>query len=227
MWREPSGIHVTLPEASLRFHSLMPISDEPTTTAALSEVVGRRPKRADARRNHEALLVAARDAFAADGSGASLEDIARRAGVGIGTLYRNFPTRKELLEAVYVHEVEALVDAAAEVAADPPWEAFETWLRRFVDYTATKRAILEELAGGSPLFATCFEAIVRAGRPLLERAQAGGQARPDVTFDDVLRLISSVTMGTGSEPAQRDHLATIAIDGLRARHPASESTSAR
>lgn len=187
------------------------------TTAPLAEVVGRRPKRADARRNHDALLDAARDAFAEVGAHAPLEEIARRANVGIATLYRNFPTRQELLEAVYVHEVQALVASASDVAGRSAWEALETWLRRFVDYTATKRAILEELAGGSPLFATCFDAIVDAGGPLLTRAQNDGAARPDVTFEDVLRLISSVSMAPGTEPDQRTRIAGIAIDGLRAR----------
>jgi len=185
------------------------------STGPLVDVVARRPKRADARRNHDALLVAARDAFAAEGSRAPLEEIARRAGVGIATLYRNFPTRRELLEAVYVHEVEALVDAAGELAEASPWEALEAWLRRFIDYTATKRAILEELASGSPLLTSCFDAIIAAGAPMLERAQASGEVRGDVSFDDVLRLISSVTMAVGPAPAQRSKLATIAIDGLR------------
>ena len=192
------------------------MSDLPST-APLVEVVARRPRRVDARRNHDALLAAAHDAFAERGAGASLEEIARRAGVGIATLYRNFPTRTELLEAVYVHEVEALVAAAAELGEEPPWDAFEAWLRRFVAYTATKRAILEELAGGSPLFTSCFEAITAAGAPMLARAQRSGDARSDVSFDDVLRLISSVTMTPGTDPGPRDKLATIAIDGLRAR----------
>jgi AcrR family transcriptional regulator len=187
------------------------------TTAPLAEVLARRPRRADARRNHDALLDAARDVFAAAGADAPLEEIARRASVGIATLYRNFPTRQELLEAVYVHEVQALVATAGELADRPAWEALETWLHRFVDYTATKRAILEELAGGSPLFATCFEAIVGAGEPLLARAQADGGARPDVTFEDVLRLISGVTMMPGTDAGQRLRIAGIAIDGLRAR----------
>jgi AcrR family transcriptional regulator len=193
------------------------MSEPAPTTAALAEVVARRPKRADARRNHDALLDAARDVFAVHGAEAPLEEIARRAGVGIATLYRNFPTRRELLEAVYVHEVEALVTSAADLADQPAWDALESWLRRFVEYTATKRAILEELAAGSPLFATCFEAIVAAGEPMLRRAQQAGLARADVTFDDVLRLISSVTMAPGTEPAQRGRIAGIAIDGLRRR----------
>jgi AcrR family transcriptional regulator len=188
------------------------------TTAPLSEVVARRPKRADARRNHDDLLAAARDAFATDGIGVSLEEIARRAGVGIGTLYRHFPTRRELLEAVYVHEVEALCHAALDLVDVPPWEALETWLQRFIAYTATKRAILEELAAGSPLFSSCFEAILAAGEPMLRRAQDAGLARSGITFDDVLRLISGITMMPYSEPEQRDRVVGIAIDGLRPRH---------
>jgi len=185
--------------------------------AALAEVVARRPKRADARRNHDALLDAARAVFAAHGANAPLEEIARRANVGIATLYRNFPTRQELLEAVYVHEVQALVAHATDLADEPDWDALEAWLQRFVAYTATKRAILEELAGGTPLLATCFDAIVAAGEPILRRAQHAGQARADVIFDDVLRLISSVTMAPGMDPAQRSRIAGIAIDGLRRR----------
>jgi AcrR family transcriptional regulator len=193
------------------------MSEPAPSTAPLAEVVARRPRRADARRNHDALLDAARDVFATGGADAPLEEIARRAGVGIATLYRNFPTRRELLEAVYVHEVEALVSSAGDLVDRPAWEALESWLRRFVEYTATKRAILEELAAGSPLFSTCFEAIVAAGEPMLRRAQDAGAARADVTFDDVLRLISSVTMAPGTEPAQRERIAGIAIDGLRRR----------
>ncbi|WP_243420777.1 helix-turn-helix domain-containing protein [Micromonospora globispora] len=94
------------------------------TSVGVPEVFARRPKRADARRNYEALVAAAREAFGERGTSASLEEIARRAQVGIGTLYRHFPTRQELLEAVYVDEVEALCRSAAELADLPPWDAF-------------------------------------------------------------------------------------------------------
>src|SRR3954452_254419 len=104
-----------------------------------------RPKRADAARNYDKLIAAAREAFTEDGASASLEDIARRAGVGIGTLYRNFATRQELLEAAYVGEVEAICQGAVGMANHPPWEALTGWLREFVDFAATKRAISEEL----------------------------------------------------------------------------------
>ena len=188
---------------------------EPASTSPRSDVIARRPQRADARRNYDALVEAARDAFASEGTRVALEEIARRAGVGIGTLYRHFPTRRQLLEGVYVHEVDALCAAAAEVSALPPWEALVAWLQRFVAYTATKRAILEELAAGSPLFSTCFEAIIAAGEPILTRAQASGDARTDVTFDDLLRLISGITMMPYGDEAQRQRVVGIAIDGVR------------
>src|SRR5215471_823521 len=125
----------------------------------------RRPQRADARRNFDALLAAARDAFAAKGVDASLEDIARNAGVGIGTLYRNFPTRQDLFDAVYVDEIEVLCATAEEVADLPPWDAFAAWLRRFVAYVATKRAIYEALNRDSEMFRSCREAMLAAGEP--------------------------------------------------------------
>jgi AcrR family transcriptional regulator len=122
--------------------SVVPGPDAPRSGFAV-----RRPHRADARRNFDALLNAARDAFAEHGSGASLEDIARRAGVGIGTLYRNFPTRQDLFDSVYVGEVEQLCRAAEEVAELPPWEAFVTWLRRFVDEAQRERVLRIALDG--------------------------------------------------------------------------------
>lgn len=128
-------------------------------------VAARRPRRADARRNYDALLLAAREAFAAHGADASLEDIARRAGVGIGTLYRNFPSRTELFEAVYADEVDALCRVADEVAAEAPWQALTTWLRRFVDYMATKRAIRDAMDTQSAVFTSCRASMYEAGTP--------------------------------------------------------------
>jgi AcrR family transcriptional regulator len=177
----------------------------------------RRPQRADARRNFDALLVAARDAFAEHGSGASLEDIARRAGVGIGTLYRNFPTRQDLFDAVYLEEIEALCRAADEAAGLAPWEALAAWLRRFVGYVATKRAIYEEINRDSEMMRGAREAIYAAVEPLLTRAQRSGAARPDVSSDDLLRLISGLTAGGYVDDAQRERVLAIALDGVRAR----------
>ncbi|WP_185734927.1 TetR/AcrR family transcriptional regulator [Micromonospora globispora] len=184
------------------------------TSVGVPEVFARRPKRADARRNYEALVAAAREAFGERGTSASLEEIARRAQVGIGTLYRHFPTRQELLEAVYVDEVEALCRSAAELADLPPWDAFVAWINRFVAYVATKRALAEELVD-SEVFRGCRTAIYAAGEPMLRRAQEAGVARPDATFDDVLRLLSGITAAQFTEPGQRERVLGFALDGLR------------
>src|SRR3954465_7319009 len=131
-----------------------------TTPQTAPAPLSKRPKRADALRNYEKLVAAAREAFTEADRSASLEDIARRAGVGIGTLYRNFPTRAGLVQAVYVDEVEALSRSAAELADLEPWEALSGWLHRFVGYVATKQALSRELfAGADParqaVFAGC------------------------------------------------------------------------
>jgi AcrR family transcriptional regulator len=180
-------------------------------------VAVQRPNRADARRNFDALLAAARDAFAEQGTGASLEDIARRAGVGIGTLYRNFPTRQDLFDAVYLGEVEELCDASDEVGDLPPWEALTTWLRRFVGYAATKRAIYEALNRDTEMFRDAREAMYAAGEPLLARAQEAGEARTDISFDDVLRMVSGITAVGFVDEEQRERVLAIALDGVRRR----------
>src|ERR1700755_1880479 len=104
-----------------------------------------RPKRADARRNYEKVLAAAREAFAEGGESTSLEEIARRAGVGIGTLYRHFPSRQALLEALYVDEVQEVCRSAAQLEGADSWEALNEWFERFIAYLATKRALAGEL----------------------------------------------------------------------------------
>ena len=177
----------------------------------------RRPQRADARRNFDALLDAAREVFAEDGANASLEDIARRAGVGIGTLYRNFPTRQDLFETVYVDEVEALARKAEELADLDPWDALVAWLRRFVGYATTKRAIYEALNRDSAMFASCRQIMYGAGRPLLERAQKAGKARSDVSFEDVLHLVNGVSGANFVDEAQRDRVLLMALDGVKAQ----------
>ncbi len=180
-----------------------------------STVSVRRPQRADARRNFDALLVAAREVFAEEGTSASLEEIARRAGVGIGTLYRNFPNRRDLFEAVYVDEVEALARVAEGLTDIDPWEALVIWLRRFVGYATTKRAIYEALNRDSSMFASCRVIMYGAGTPLLERAQAAGKARSDVSFEDVLRMVSGISGATFSDDAQRDRVIAMALDGVK------------
>lgn len=182
-----------------------------------SPQVARRPQRAVGRRNFDALLVAAREVFAAHGVGGSLEEVARRAGVGIGTLYRNFPTRQVLFETVYADEVDALARVADELAGHEPWEALVGWLRQFVAYSATKKALYEALNFDSPMFAGYVERVHRAGEPLLDRAQRAGAARADVSFDDVRLLVNGVGGGNYRDDAQRDRVLAMALDGIRAR----------
>ncbi|MEU3414150.1 helix-turn-helix domain-containing protein [Streptomyces sp. NPDC006658] len=187
------------------------------TPFPVSEIVAaRRPHRKDAARNYDALLDAARQAFAEHGADASLEDISRRAGVGIGTLYRNFPTRRDLFETVYADEVAALCAAAVEVADREPWQALSAWLDRFAGYMVTKRAVREALNGESDIFQTCRESMYAAGGPLLERAQRSGAARTDMDFGDLLRLVAGITATNFEDDAQRDRVLAIALDGVRA-----------
>src|SRR5690348_11626492 len=155
-----------------------------STAETPTQAVLSRPKRADARRNYEKVLVAAREAFAEGGESTSLEEIARRADVGIGTLYRNFPNRQALLEAVYVNEVEGVSRSAAELEDADPWEALNGWLESLIAYMATKRALAGELLNyldrDAPLFQECRASLFAAGEPLLKRAQEAGEVRPDV-----------------------------------------------
>ena len=134
-----------------------------------------RPKRADARRNYEKVLAAAREAFAEGGESTSLEEIARRAGVGIGTLYRHFPNRQALLEAVYVDEVEELCRSAAELDGADPWEALNGWFERFVAYLATKRALA---ARAAQLHRPGRPAVPGLPRLAVRRRRAAARARP-------------------------------------------------
>jgi AcrR family transcriptional regulator len=186
-------------------------------SAGLAALGVRPPQRADARRNFDALITAARSVFAEQGTDASLEDIARRAGVGIGTLYRNFPTRQDLFERVYIGEVEDLCAVARDVADGEPWDALATWLRRFIDYIATKRALMEALSTGSSVFSVCRAEMYAAGTPLFERARSAGEVRADLEFDDLVRMLSGLTSATFTDDEQRERVFRIALDGIRAR----------
>jgi AcrR family transcriptional regulator len=185
----------------------------------------RRPLRADAQRNRDLLIAAARAAFTERGAEASLEDIARRAGVGVGTLYRHFPTRQALVEAVYVEEVEALCRSAADGADSPSWDALVQWFNRFVDYVATKRALVDEMVAtigqDAKVFRMCHDAIYAAGGPLLERAKRDGAVRPDVEFVDVIRMVGGVTMMKGASSDDVRRILAMALDGLRYQAPQS------
>jgi AcrR family transcriptional regulator len=182
-----------------------------------------RPMRADARRNYEKVIAAARDAFAEGGSSTSLEEIARRAEVGIGTLYRHFPTRQALLEAVYVGEVEQLCRSAADLDELAPWDALVAWLHRFVGYLATKQALASELLDymdrDAALFQSCRVAMYAAGEPLLERAQQAHVARTDTNLPEVIQMVIGIAKIPTSDSGQIDHILDIALDGLRYRAP--------
>ena len=184
--------------------------------------ISKRPKRAAALRNYEKLVAAGREAFTEADRSASLEDIARRAGVGIGTLYRHFPTRTDLVQAIYVDEVEALSRSAAELAELAPWEALTAWLGRFVGYVATKKALADELfavddAERQAVFAGCRSMLYSAGEPLLRRAQDAGIVRPDVTIEEVVRLVGGIAKIPADDPADIERVLAVALDGLRYR----------
>jgi AcrR family transcriptional regulator len=157
----------------------------------------RRP-RADALRNRDKLIGAAKASFAEGGADVSLDEIARRAGVGIGTLYRHFPTRDAIVEAVYRREVEQLADAANRLTrALPPGEALRAWMGLFVDYVATKRVIaptLKAMVGGaSELYASSGARITDAMGGMVERAKAAGDIRADADPADLLRALAGFT----------------------------------
>lgn len=175
-----------------------------------------RPLRADARRNYDSLVNAARDVFAEQGTSASLEEIARRAEVGIGTLYRHFPTRDALVEAVYVEEVERMVRDAEEIAGHEDWEALDLWMRRLVAYVSAKKVLMEGLNRESPVLATCRVILYDSGRPILERAQKAGLARPDVSVEDAMRLVQGLAAVAFPSDEDRDRVVGLAVDGLRA-----------
>jgi AcrR family transcriptional regulator len=175
-----------------------------------------RPLRADARRNYDALVSAARDAFAEQGTSASLEDIARRAEVGIGTLYRHFPTRDALVEAVYVEEVARMVHDGEQIAENEPWRALDLWLRRLVSYVSAKRVLMEGLNRESPVLRNCRAILYSSGRPILDRAQAAGVARKDVSVEDAMRLVQGLAAVAFPNEQDRDRVVGLAIDGLRA-----------
>src|ERR1700738_2145214 len=158
-------------------------STAPPSTAA-SEVFSRRPTRA-------------RGASPEGGASTSLEEIARRAQVGIGTLYRHFPTRQALLEAVYVDEVEAMARAADDLSELSPWEALSKWLHQYVGFAAHKKALpaaLLEAAPDSDVLLSCRTALLSAGTMLIARAQHAGVVRPDADFNDVGRMVSGIVV---------------------------------
>lgn len=188
-----------------------------------SDKMPRRP-RADAVRNRERVLEAAKAVFSAGGPDASLEAVARRAGVGIGTLYRHFPTREALFEAVYRREVDQLSDLAERLKNDPsPVDALRRWLRSNVEFVATKKGMAEALAlaahGYSELSAYSSDRLTKAVGSLLDRAVAAGEIRSDIGPEDVLRALVGMCYMRDQPGWQASvlRLLDIFIDGLQVR----------
>ncbi|MBV8793990.1 MAG: TetR/AcrR family transcriptional regulator [Hyphomicrobiales bacterium] len=191
--------------------------------AGKAPTAARKP-RADAQRNRDSLLEAAKAAFAEAGPEASLDEIARRASVGIGTLYRHFPTRDAVVEAVYRREVQQLADAAPRLIESlAPAEALRAWMRLFIDYIAAKRVIAPALkslvGGGSSLYADSSARINEAMALLVERAREGGDIRPDADSADLLRaLIGFAYVNSAPDwEASARRLIDLLIDGLRSQ----------
>jgi AcrR family transcriptional regulator len=187
------------------------------------EDAGEEPRmRADARRSRAKLLEAATAAFAENGADAPLEDIARRAGVGIGTLYRHFPTRTDLQAGVFRSQVDAVCSTADDlIGTVSPEQAFAGSVRTIAAYLITKRglakALIDTLGRDSELISLCSLRMRESIDRLLENAQLAGAMRADVTAQDVLRLVHGIVMATEQAPDDTDRLLGMMIDGLRAR----------
>jgi AcrR family transcriptional regulator len=181
-----------------------------------------RKPRADGLRNRERVLEAAKAVFSAGGPDASLEAVAREAGVGIGTLYRHFPTREALYEAVYRREVEQLSELAEELKGEAaPVEALRRWLRSNVEFVATKKGMATALAlAASPpseLTAFSFDRLTKAIEMLLQRAVAAGEIRADITPEDLLRTLVGMCLLHDQPGWQASvvRMLDVLVDGLR------------
>jgi AcrR family transcriptional regulator len=175
-------------------------------------------KRADAERNRERILTAARAAFADSQAEVSMAEVSRRAGVGMATLYRNFSSRRELLEALYMDEVGAVCQAAEAVDGATPGESLRAWLRRFFVYFTSKRHVAAELLESSsernPVFGAGRPRVTAAGLPLLQAAQRTGEVRVDLTLDQILDMVVAIAKIPG-DPSYLEPILEAALDGLR------------
>jgi AcrR family transcriptional regulator len=181
---------------------------------------GSRSMRADARRNYESLVEAARKVFADHGGGASMEAVAKQAGVGVGTLYRHFPKRIDLVEAVYRDDVDALVGSADRgLTVLDPWAALEAWLHAYVDYGRSKRTFLNELheafEKNPDLKPESRDRIWAACNRVLTRAQEAGLARSDIDGQDLMQLVTPMCMNSTLSLEQGERLLAMVLDGLR------------
>jgi AcrR family transcriptional regulator len=183
--------------------------------------------RADARRNYERLVAVARDVFTEQGPEAPLDEIARRAGVGAGTLYRHFPGREPLIEAVYRADIAELSGQAHQLLTElPPGQALAEWLRRQLAFVARAHGLAVSLKGAidqnSDTFAWCRATLTDAAAALLTAAQQSGTVRTDITPTTVLRLAHGIGMVTETAPpGEPERLLTVLLDGLRPPPPAA------
>jgi AcrR family transcriptional regulator len=175
-------------------------------------------RRADAERNRDKILAAARSAFADPEAEVSMAEISRRAGVGMATLYRNFPGRQELLEALYTDEVNAICQAAETVGGETAGAALAAWLHRFFAFSASKRHIAAELLKhtdrSNPLFKNNRTRVIAAGQPLLAAAQHADEVRDDLALEQILDMIVAIATIHGDTRYTEPILQT-ALDGLR------------
>ncbi len=182
-----------------------------------------RPVRADARRNIDLLLRVAKEVFAASGVDAPMREIAERAGVGVGTIYRHFPQRADLIAAVFRHEIDECADAADRLSAEcPPSKALDRWMERYVDFIGTKRGLASALHSGASAFEALpayFDARLEpALRRLLERAAAAGQISSDVESYELLRAVASLCVpANDGDPGHARRRVALLVDGLRFR----------
>jgi AcrR family transcriptional regulator len=194
----------------------------PVTDAAkdLHIAAADRAMRSDAQRNYDRLVVAAREVFAAQGGDASMEAVARQAGVGAGTLYRHFPKRIDLVEAVYRNDVEELMLAAEKAVANlAPWDALASWLDAFLRYAFGKRVFLTELREAfekhPQLQSNSRERVEQSFALVLEAAQRAGVARTDIDGPDLMQLVGGMCTSPTLERTQGERLLAMVLDGLR------------
>jgi len=181
-----------------------------------------RPMRADAKRNYERIVATAKELFAADGADVPMDDIAKKACVGAGTLYRHFPTREKLIEAVYRDEISQLADRASVLHDElPPWAALEAWLGEHVTWIVERHKLAgilkESIDAGSETFQYCQMRLREATGLLVTTAQEAGLVRPDVVGVDVLRLGHAAGLAVKNcPPEEGKRVLDIILDGLRA-----------
>jgi AcrR family transcriptional regulator len=175
-------------------------------------------RRVDAERNRERILAAARAAFADPDADISMAEISRRAGVGSATLYRNFANRRELLEALYVDEIDTVCRAATTITADSPEATLVAWLRRFYAYFTSKRfvaaALLEHADRNDPVFGAGYARVLNASRPLLRAAQQSGEIRTDLTLEQILDMVAAIAKIPG-DTGYREPILRATLDALR------------